>query len=172
MHHSICFSFILIMVSNFSCDTLGDASFKEYLCISGIQELQSQFCPPCGSLYVNGFCFRLYWQRIAAAAAAAFRGGRGFPHRGGNGFPKHARRFILRFNNVRTLWTLPVIHHCRFWRFGTRIIEFFFFRAQRGTVIHISRVVTMNLVHKSFVTIWCVLEYSVMALALQYQEHQ
>ena len=40
----------------------------------------------------------MHWHRIAAAAAAAFRGGLGVPHRGGNGFPKHACRFTLRFN--------------------------------------------------------------------------
>ena len=98
-----------------------------------------------GTLHVNGLCSRMYWHRIAAAAAAAFRGGWGYPHRGGNGFQKHARRFILRFNIVGILWTLLVIHHGRFGRFETHIIEVFF-RAQRGIVIHNVRVVTMNFV--------------------------
>ena len=47
---------------------------------------------------------------------------------------------------------VPVIYHGRFGRLETHIIEVFFLRAQRGTVIHNVRVVTMNFVHKSFVT--------------------
>ena len=60
----------------------------------------------------------------------------------------------------------------------THIIEVFFSFAQRGTVVHNVRVVTMNFIHKSFVTttyqktIRSILVNSVMVLALQYQEHQ
>ena len=129
-------------------------------------------------LHVNGLCFRMFWRRIAAAAAAAFRGGRGYPYRGGNGFPMHAWRFNLRFVIVRVLWSLPVIHHDKFGRFETHIIEVFFLHAQRGTVVHNVIVVTMNSIHKSFVTttlskyIRNILVYSVMVLELQFQEHQ
>ena len=45
-----------------------------------------------------------------------------------------------------------MIYCGRFGRFEIHIIEVFFLRAQRGTVIHNVRVATMNLVHKSFVT--------------------
>ena len=106
-------------------------------------------------LHETGLCFQTYWRRIAAvaaAAAAAFRGGRGYPYRGGNGFPMHAWRFNLRFDIVRISWALPVIYHgmCR-WS-ETHIIELVFLRAQRGTVVHDVRVVTINFIHKSFVT--------------------
>ena len=45
-----------------------------------------------------------------------------------------------------------MIYHGRFGRFETNVFEVFFLRAQRGTVIHNVRVVTMNFVHNSFVT--------------------
>ena len=58
--------------------------------------------------------------------------------------------FVLTF--VRILCALPVIYHGRFWRFETHIIEVAFLPAQRGTVVHHVRVVTMNFIHKSFAT--------------------
>ena len=181
MHRSICFSFI--MVSNYIRDTLGDASFKGI----PLAFLASWNYSPNSvlfrdlSLHANGLCSRMYWHRIAAAAAAAaaaFRGGRGFPHRGGNGFPKHARRVILRFNIVRILWALPVIYHGRFGRFETHIIEVFFLRAQRGTAVHNIRVCDDEFHSQVFrdhdlpKSMRSILEYSVVVLALQYQEHQ
>ena len=41
------------------------------------------------------------------------------------------------------------IYHCKFGRLGTHIIEVC---AQRGTAVHNIRDVTMNFIHKSFVT--------------------
>ena len=58
--------------------------------------------------------------------------------------------FVLTF--LETLWTLLVIYHGRFGRFETHIIELFFFRAQRRTVLHNVSVVTMSFIHISFVT--------------------
>ena len=129
-------------------------------CISGIQELESEFCPPWGSLSSREWTLLLdvltqdcrcrRSSAAAAAAAAAFRGGRGCPYRGGNSM--HAWRFNLHFDIVRILWALPIIYHGRFWRFETHIIQVVFLRAQRGTVAHHGRVVTMIFIHNSFVT--------------------
>ena len=90
MHRSICFSFILVIVSNYICDTFGDASFKgiSFAFLASRNESPNSVLLGDLFLYVNGLCFRMY-RRIAAAAAAAaaaFRGGRGYPYRGGTSF--------------------------------------------------------------------------------------
>ena len=92
MHRSICFYFILVMVSNYVCDTLGGASFKwiSFAFLASRNYSPNSVLFGDLFLYVNGLCFRMYWRKIAAATAAAFRGGRGYPYRGGNGFPMHA----------------------------------------------------------------------------------
>ena len=85
-------------------------------------------------LYINGLRSRMRWCRIAAAvaaaAAAAFEEAGIFPLCGRNGFPMHARRFDLRFNVIRTLWTVFVIFHGRLGRFEAHIIKSLFLLAQ------------------------------------------
>ena len=167
MHRSICFSFVLIMVSNHICDTLGDASFKRNpFGISGIQEKAHILSSLVTSLNVNGLWLRMYWRRIAAAAAAAVRGDRGYPYRGSNGFPMHAWRFNLRFSIVRILWALPVIYHGRFGRFGTHIIEVFFLCAHDEFHSQTFRDHDLSKSTRS------ILKNSVMVLVLQCQEHR
>ena len=72
MHRSICFSFILIMVSKDIRGTLGDASFRRIAFAFLAFRNYSPNSVLLGDLfpYVNGLCFRMYWRRIAAAAAA------------------------------------------------------------------------------------------------------
>ena len=66
----------------------------------------------------------------AAAAAAAFEEAGIFPLCGGNGFPMHARRFDLRCNVVRILWTILVVFHGGLGRFEVHIVEVLFLLAQ------------------------------------------
>ena len=82
MLRSICFSFILVMVSNHISDALGDASLRWIPLAFRAPRNYSSNSLILGDLFlhVNGLCCQMYWRRIAlaaAAAAAAFRGGRG-----------------------------------------------------------------------------------------------
>ena len=79
---------------------------------------------------VVGLCSRMYWHRIAAAAAAAFREGQVLTASWRHKFPDARLRIHLRFNVVRFLWSLLVIFHGMLWRFATLIIEVFFLFAQ------------------------------------------
>ena len=68
----------------------------------------------------------MYWHGIAAvaaAAAAAFRGGRVLPASWRQRFPDARLKIHLRFHVVRILWALLGIFHGRLWRFATQIIE-------------------------------------------------
>ena len=95
-------------------------------------------------------CSRMYWNgvaAVAAAAAAVYRGGRVLPASWRQRFPDARLKVHLRFNVVRILWALPVIFHGRLWRFATQMIEVFFLSAQWWTLIHNPRFVKLHIRH-------------------------
>ena len=99
------------------------------------------------SLYVIGLRSRMYWQRIAAAATAAFWGGQNLPASWRQQFPDARLKIHLRFNVVRILWALLVKVHGRLWRFATHIIEVIFLFAQWWTVILYPRLIRIHFRH-------------------------
>ena len=179
-HRSICFSFVLVMVEPYLWHIWRCEYQRNPFCISGIQELQSEFSPLWGDLSfcVNGLWRRMYWRGIAAAAAAAFRGDRGYRYRGGNGFPMHAWRFNLRFNICSNLVDLArdlprqvwKIRNTQYWGFlpscATRNCSS---QCQSCDYEFHSPIFRDHDLSKS---IRSILGNSVMVLVLQCQEHQ
>ena len=103
-------------------------------------------------LHVNGLCFRMYERRIAVAAAAALEEA---------GATRIVEATVSRWTLEDSTFILTLFESCEpcpsFTTAGLEdskhsFLRFSFFHAQRGTVIHNVRVVTMNFVHKSFVT--------------------
>ena len=77
---------VLVIVSNHVRDALRDATLKWIPFAFLVSKKYSPNSVLFGDLFlcVNGLCLRMCWRRIAAAAATACRGGRGYPDRGGD----------------------------------------------------------------------------------------
>ena len=140
MPQSICFSFILVMVSNHICDTLGDASLKW---IPLAFRASKNYSP--NSVLLGDLCLHVSGLLLFEEAGAT----------------RIVEATVSRCMLEGSTFVLTLFESCELcpWfttagseDFETHIVEVVFLRAQRETLVHGVRVVTMNFSHKSFVS--------------------
>ena len=144
MHRTIFFTFVLFMVSNHVCDTLGDANFTGIVSalLASRNRIPNSVFP--WDLFLCVMCMH---NRIAASRGCS-------KCRGYCSFRSSHEGLSFDFAVSESSESKP-----RFSEAGLTDSKLtfsrFFLRAQQGSVIYNSWFVTMNLVHESFFTTTC-----------------